>query len=135
MPNRPAPKRRAEKSATASASKRAGTPGGARRAPVSAGSRRAGRTFSLVPTPAVLGAIALIVAGGGAVIVSSSTAGAPEVREYTPLASNIEGGVKSVPGTRMQQVEVSRTIEIDLRQLLGETDVPKPLAPVHAIQM
>ena len=123
MPNRPAAKRRAEKPATASASKRAGTPGGARRAPVTAGSRRAGRTFSLVPTPAVLGAVALIVAGGGAVIVSSNTAGPPEVREYTPLASNIAGGVESVPGTRMQQVEVSRTIEIDRETLDNQAEI------------
>jgi murein DD-endopeptidase MepM/ murein hydrolase activator NlpD len=67
----------------------------------------------------VLGAVALIVAGGGAVIVSSSTAGAPPVREYTPLASNITGGVDSVPGTRMQPVVVSRSIEID-RETLDE---------------
>jgi putative membrane protein len=41
-----------------------------------------------------------------------------------------EGSANDVPITTL-----SRTIEIDLRQLLGETDVPKPLAPVHAIQM
>jgi putative membrane protein len=41
-----------------------------------------------------------------------------------------EGGANDVPITTL-----SRTIEIDLRQLLGEADVPKPLAPAHAIQM
>ena len=71
----------------------------------------------------MLGAVALIVAGSGAVIVSSDTAGAPEVREYTPLASNIAGGVKSLPGTRMQQVEVSRTIEIDRETLDNQAEI------------
>ena len=41
-----------------------------------------------------------------------------------------EGNANDVPITAL-----SRTIEIDLRQLLGEADVPPPLAPMHAIQM
>ena len=41
-----------------------------------------------------------------------------------------EGSANDVPITAL-----SRTIEIDLRQLLGESDVPKPLAPAHAILM
>lgn len=41
-----------------------------------------------------------------------------------------EGSANDVPITTL-----SRTIEIDLRQMLGETDVPKPLAPTHAISM
>jgi murein DD-endopeptidase MepM/ murein hydrolase activator NlpD len=71
-----------------------------------------------VPTPAVLGAVALVVAGGGAVIVSSSTAAAPQAREYTPLSSEITGGIDTT-GTRLQQVDVSRGIEID-RETLDE---------------
>ena len=121
MPNR-LPKR-AETSAAATATQRAGAPAGERRRPASPGSRRARRTFRLIPTPAVLGAIALIVAGSGAVIVSSSAADAPEVREYTPLANNIPGGVDSAPGTRMQQVEVSRTIQIDRGTLDKQAEI------------
>jgi putative membrane protein len=41
-----------------------------------------------------------------------------------------EGSANDVPITTL-----SRTIEIDLRQLLGERDVPPALAPVHAILM
>ena len=41
-----------------------------------------------------------------------------------------EGSANDVPITAL-----SRTIEIDLRQMLGERDVPPPLAPVHAILM
>ncbi len=41
-----------------------------------------------------------------------------------------EGNSNDVPITAL-----SRTIEIDLRQMLGEADVPKPLAPVHEILM
>ena len=39
-----------------------------------------------------------------------------------------EGSANDVPITAL-----SRTIEIDLRQMLGEADVPPPLAPVNAI--
>lgn len=39
-----------------------------------------------------------------------------------------EGGVHDVPVSA-----ICRTIEIDLRQLLGETDVPAPLAPVDDV--
>lgn len=38
-----------------------------------------------------------------------------------------EGRANDVPITAL-----SRTIEIDLRELLGESDVPPPLAPVNA---
>ena len=41
-----------------------------------------------------------------------------------------EGGANDVPITAL-----SRTIEIDLRQMLGEPDVPPPLTPVNAILM
>jgi putative membrane protein len=41
-----------------------------------------------------------------------------------------EGGSNDVPITAL-----SRTIEIDLRQILGEADVPPPLAPVNSILM
>lgn len=41
-----------------------------------------------------------------------------------------EGGANDVPITAL-----SRTIEIDLRQMLGETEVPPPLTPVNAILM
>lgn len=41
-----------------------------------------------------------------------------------------EGSANDVPITAL-----SRTIEIDLRQMLGEADVPPPLAPVHQILM
>ena len=41
-----------------------------------------------------------------------------------------EGGANDVPITA-----ISRTIEIDLREMLGESPVPAPLAPVHNILM
>jgi putative membrane protein len=41
-----------------------------------------------------------------------------------------EGNANDIPITAL-----SRTIEIDLRQMLGERDVPPPLAPVHNILM
>jgi putative membrane protein len=41
-----------------------------------------------------------------------------------------EGSANDVPITAL-----SRTIEIDLRQMLGEPDSPKPIAPVHNILM
>jgi ion channel-forming bestrophin family protein len=41
-----------------------------------------------------------------------------------------EGSANDVPITA-----ISRTIEIDLREMLGESDIPKPLAPMHAILM
>jgi putative membrane protein len=41
-----------------------------------------------------------------------------------------EGGANDVPITA-----ISRTIEIDLRQMFGERDVPPPLAPSNAILM
>lgn len=41
-----------------------------------------------------------------------------------------EGGVNDVPITAM-----TRTIEIDLREMLGETDLPEPLKPVNNILM
>ncbi len=41
-----------------------------------------------------------------------------------------EGSVNDVPITAM-----TRSIEIDLREMLGERDVPKPLAPVNDILM
>jgi putative membrane protein len=41
-----------------------------------------------------------------------------------------EGSANDVPITAL-----SRTIEIDLRQMLGEREVPPPLAPVHQILM
>ena len=41
-----------------------------------------------------------------------------------------ESGANDVPITAL-----TRTIEIDLRQMLGEQDVPKPLTPEHNILM
>lgn len=41
-----------------------------------------------------------------------------------------EGGANDVPITA-----ITRTIEIDLREMLGEQDIPKPLAPVNNILM
>ncbi len=41
-----------------------------------------------------------------------------------------EGGANDVPISAL-----SRTIEIDLRELLGETEIPPPLAPVNFILM
>lgn len=41
-----------------------------------------------------------------------------------------EGGANDVPLTAL-----CRTIEIDLRQMLGETELPEPLAPVNNILM
>ncbi len=37
-----------------------------------------------------------------------------------------EGGVNDVPITAL-----TRTIEIDLREMLGESDIPAPLKPVN----
>lgn len=65
-----------------------------------------------------MGAVALLVAGGGAVIVSSGASEAATT-QHSPLAKNIAGGVESQPGTRLQTVEVSRSIEVD-RETLNE---------------
>ncbi len=41
-----------------------------------------------------------------------------------------EGNANDVPISTL-----SRTIEIDLREMLDETDIPQPLAAVNSIQM
>lgn len=41
-----------------------------------------------------------------------------------------EGGANDVPVTA-----ITRTIEIDLREMLGEQDIPEPLKPVNQILM
>ncbi|KPH15082.1 bestrophin family protein [Chryseobacterium sp. ERMR1:04] len=38
-------------------------------------------------------------------------------------------------GTDIPMLSICRTIEIDLLQILGETDLPKPIQPVHDILM
>lgn len=41
-----------------------------------------------------------------------------------------EGGANDVPISSL-----SRTIEIDLREMLDETDIPAPLQAINSIQM
>lgn len=36
-------------------------------------------------------------------------------------------------GTDIPMLSISRTIEIDLLQMLGETDVPAPIQPIHDV--
>jgi murein DD-endopeptidase MepM/ murein hydrolase activator NlpD len=73
-----------------------------------------------MPSPALLGVAALIVAGAGTVVVSSSTADAPATPEYTPLASNVIGTIDTTDDrTRLQPVQISRSIEVD-RETLNE---------------
>jgi murein DD-endopeptidase MepM/ murein hydrolase activator NlpD len=67
--------------------------------------------------PAALGVVALFVAGGGSVVASSGASQAAQAPEYAPLVQNIAGGVESLPGTRLQAVEVSRSIEVDRETL------------------
>lgn len=38
-------------------------------------------------------------------------------------------------GTDVPMLSICRTIEIDLLQMLGETDLPKPIQPVHDVLM
>jgi murein DD-endopeptidase MepM/ murein hydrolase activator NlpD len=61
--------------------------------------------------------VALFVAGAGAVVASPATTQADPVTDYTPLVVNISGGVESMPGTRLHEVEVSRSIEVDRETL------------------
>ncbi len=77
---RPAPKRRADVPAVNLDTESVGGERSANRGPSAArhckpGSRRATRRSSLIPTPAVLGATALVIAGGGAVMLSSNSGG------------------------------------------------------------
>jgi hypothetical protein len=95
---RPAPKRRADIPAVSSdtestGGRRSASKHAAARPPLPSayrhsqpGSRRASRRRrSFIPTPAVLGATALVIAGGGAVVYSSNSGG-PE-NTYDPTAS------------------------------------------------
>lgn len=38
-------------------------------------------------------------------------------------------------GTDVPMLSICRTIEIDLLQMLGETDLPQPIQPVHDVLM
>jgi murein DD-endopeptidase MepM/ murein hydrolase activator NlpD len=95
---------------------------GARRAATPAGGRRASRKFSLVPSSALLGVVALIVAGAGAVAVSSGTPGAPQPPGYTPLSSNLTVSLDP-RSDRLQQVQVSRSIEVDRETLNAQAQI------------
>lgn len=123
---RPAPKRRADIPAATSDTESAG---GRRSAskhaadPVPAprhsrpGSRRAPRRRrSFVPTPAVLGATALVIAGGGAVVVSSNSGGSDD--NYDPAASTqLSGGVGATYARGGDVLAVSRSVD---REVLAE---------------
>ena len=88
-----------------------------------AGGRRARRSLGIVPSPAVLGAVALIVAASGAVSVSSSAASTSSTPRYTTLSSDISGDADSAPGTRLQPVEVSRSIQVDRETLDRQAEI------------
>jgi len=84
---RPAPKRRADVPAVRLDTESVGGERSANKGPTAPrhckpGSRRATRRSSLIPTPAVLGATALVIAGGGAVLLSSNS-GATETSDPT----------------------------------------------------
>jgi murein DD-endopeptidase MepM/ murein hydrolase activator NlpD len=112
--SRPAPKRRADISAATSDTES----GGGRRsanshaAPRHAkpGSRRAPRRrLSLIPTPAVLGATALVIAGGGAVVVSSNSGGSDD--SYENAASQPGEGVGATYARGGPAFQVSRSVD------------------------
>jgi murein DD-endopeptidase MepM/ murein hydrolase activator NlpD len=122
---RPAPKRRAEISAPTgdtesaggrrSASKHAAAPRASLEPRHSRpGSRRAPRRRrSFVPTPAVLGATALIIAGGGAVIYSSNSGGSNNTYDAASPSQSSDG-----PGPTYARggdvLSVSRSVDRDV---------------------
>ncbi len=123
---RPAPKRRADipavKLDTESVGGRrsASSPSGPRHA--KPGSRRAPRRTSLIPTPAVLGATALVIAGGGAVIVSSNSGGNdtadPAAAQLTtePDATYARGGGVIPVSRSVDRETLQRQAQMQARQ-------------------
>ncbi len=90
MPSRPALQRRADRSDGA-----------------------AGRRMSLVPTPAVLGAVALILIGGTTVIISSHSGAPSPVSDYAPLASGgyeIAGAGALANSTPVRSVQIPQAV-------------------------
>jgi len=65
-----------------------------------------------MPTRAVLGAVALIVAGGGAVIVSSGAEAATPDNDYAPLASEGYDTLTVTPSARQGTMPASRGVQI-----------------------
>src|SRR5262245_50082068 len=116
---RPAPKRRADvptiRSDTESARGRRSA-NGPSIAPRHAkpGTRRRTRRSSMIPTPAVLGATALVIAGGGAVIVSSNSGSG--VDTYDPATSQLtaEPGATYARGGGV--LDVSRSVDRETLQ-------------------
>lgn len=125
---RPAPKRRAEPAAARSDTESAGGRRSASKhsaAPRASleprhsqpGSRRAPRRRrSFVPTPAVLGATALVIAGGGAVVVSSNGGGSEDTYDRAASTQLSEGaGASYARGGGV--LPVSRSVD---REVLAE---------------
>lgn len=95
-----------------------------RKAPLAPGRRKARRRLSLVPVPAVLGAVALVIAGGGSVVMSaedvsavSSGAGAPAW-----LGAGVDG-VAVDASARTDTVQVSRSATVSRQTLDRQTQV------------
>lgn len=87
------------------------------------GSRRATRRASLIPTPAVLGATALVIAGGGAVIVSSNSGGSDDSYATTSSqnspyagATYARGGVSEV-SRGVDRETLERQTRMQVKQL------------------
>jgi murein DD-endopeptidase MepM/ murein hydrolase activator NlpD len=115
--SRPAPKRRADTSATPNDTESGGGGRSASRhsAPRHAkpGSRKASRRrVSLVPTPAVLGATALVIAGGGAVVVSSNSGGSDT--SYEAAAAQADEDVGATYARSGSTLQVSRSVDRDV---------------------
>ncbi|MGH3424793.1 MAG: M23 family metallopeptidase [Nocardioidaceae bacterium] len=109
MTTRPAPKRRAGKSRSGQSSSGKSRAGDHRS---HASVNSAGRRFPALPTPAVIGAVALLVAGTGAIVVSSNTDANVPGSHYQALSADLTGVNTSRKAPN--SVDVSRDFDRDL---------------------
>lgn len=116
MTSRPAPKRRADKPTTAPAKQASATADRASGRRVadhrSAGGSR--RRRLVLPTPAFVGAVALVVAGVGAIVVSSANPPAVAGTHYQALSADIAGVDTTSTRTQPNEIDVSRDFDREL---------------------
>lgn len=111
MTLRPAPKRRAQKPRSKTGHRRTSSKAPRRRhtAP-----RARSRRFPALPSPAVIGATALLVAGTGAIAVSSSTGPKTPDSQYQALSADLAGTGSDGLRASLNSIDVSRDFDRDL---------------------
>ncbi|MDQ3627478.1 MAG: peptidoglycan DD-metalloendopeptidase family protein [Actinomycetota bacterium] len=93
-----------------------------RRAPAAGGRRKAPRRFSLVPAPAVLGAVALVIAGGGTVTMSAEGTVPPVTSaDDSPWLGEGLDGVPVNASTRTDTLPISRSVTVSRQTLDRQT--------------